>query len=160
MQWPVPYWWRRHVFLFDIERSAQSWLKKLWWSQGEHTTADGKFNNALTSHYHNHDHTVAVLILYSSSIIGRLDALHCHVIIRRRYCEHGLCSELSEGKGKGSGSWYSTVYMRELVSSSHLQSWQWQLIGMTVQSVYVHLTASVFWQQFSASYDVIGALRV
>jgi len=34
-------------------------------------------------------------------------------------------------KGKGLDTWYSSTYMRRLVNSSALQSWMWQLIGMS-----------------------------
>jgi len=34
-------------------------------------------------------------------------------------------------KGKGLSTCYSATYIRRLVNSSALQSWKWQLIGMS-----------------------------
>ena len=36
-----------------------------------------------------------------------------------------------KGKGKGLDTCNSAAYMRRIVNSSALQSWKWQLIGMS-----------------------------
>ena len=67
------------------------------------------------------------------------DVALSHLEDRQIYRTKGHCDhmpqisnwKLVKVKGKGLDTWYSTAYMRRLVNSSALQSWKWQLIGMS-----------------------------